>query len=353
MDDSLVTLLNGSVMVQNLDLCIEVLAHQRVVRVDTVRHNFLRINQASALADLRLLDALFRSHVDGDTAHLGSLIDRHSVLVHTLDSDWLEVAASVGTDHELLVHLDCALEDDSTQDQTADVLYLELGINDEVGGDRGDLWGLSEVRLGQHAEELPQGLHTLTGQAGDSKDRAYLSVADCVLDLVNIVGGSDDLGDLLAVDLQDLCDLLKIGLEHFLRSEISLGEDDKDRYSESVGNTNVLFGHLGAAHVCTDGQYAVVGVLAGETMHSCLQVLLVATQVGELYNLRRIGDDIGPDLVLLGRMGESCNILLTVGLETHDLMSYGTGPSIIFLMLEVKDVLPHESSAVIDSARGR
>lgn len=212
---------------------------------------------------------------------------------------------------------------------------------------------LLDLGLGADAEELSEHVHTLAGQARDLEDRAHLTMGNCVLDLINIFVALDNLGNLLAMSLQDLADLVKIRPEDILWCQIDLGEDDEDRDLEGVGNTDVLLGHLGDAHVGSDDQNAVVWIGARQAMHRGLQVLLVAAQIGEVDDLGGVLHDIWPDLVLLVRMSDLGNILLSVSLETHDLVGNRAGPSIVFFVYVVEDVLPHKASAVIDGAGGR
>lgn len=110
---------------QHLDLRVEILADNRVVRVDTWLELLQGVDQAGALADLRLLDHLLRLHVETNVAHLGSYGDRDPVLVDALDYHLSEVAVPVRAEHQVLVDRNGSLDNHSAENDTSDTLDIE------------------------------------------------------------------------------------------------------------------------------------------------------------------------------------------------------------------------------------
>lgn len=110
MEYSLIALLNSCVMVENLDLRLEILDADRVIRVYTWLYYLQRINQASSLSNGSFLERLLRSNIEAHQAVLLGHIDGYSVLMDALYCHSLKVAVSIWTQHQVLVDVDRTLE---------------------------------------------------------------------------------------------------------------------------------------------------------------------------------------------------------------------------------------------------
>ena len=115
----------------------------------------------------------------------------------------------------------------------------------------------------------------------------------------------------------------------------------------------MLFRHLGDTHVGTDHEQAVVWEERCHTVDRCLQVFLVAAHVKQMNDFLRVRDDVWPDFVLLLGMGHFRDVLISIGLESHDFVRNRRCPSILLFVLEIENLLSHHTSAVIELARSR
>lgn len=147
-EHGLVAIRYRRVVVQHFDLGVEVLDAEALVRVLALDLGCDGVDQARSFSDLVVLDRL-RILSDGLNVyayrgHFTGLVNGDSVLVDALDDHWSEVAVAVRTEHHLLVELDLASEDGSTEDET-DTLAEEAGVDDELGGDLGLSWLVDTV----------------------------------------------------------------------------------------------------------------------------------------------------------------------------------------------------------------
>ena len=81
----------------------------------------------------------------------------------------------------------------------------------------------------------------------------------------------------------------------------------------------MLFSHATDTHVSANNNHAVVGHQADQTEHSCLEVLLMSTEIDEGYQLFRLGSDLAP-LLVLGACTLQLYLLLIIA-KPHDLLS--------------------------------
>mmetsp|Transcript_33039 Transcript_33039/g.50630 ORF Transcript_33039/g.50630 Transcript_33039/m.50630 type:complete len:322 (-) Transcript_33039:394-1359(-) len=306
-EDALVASLDGRVMMQNANLRVEVADAESVVRVDALSLGDDGVYKTRSLPDLSVLNGL-RVLADGfdvqaNGGHGTGLRDVHSVLVDALHRNRSEVSVPVGSEHHLLTDLHSASQNSASEDE-ADALREISRVNDELRSYL-SLCHLLSSELGSDArsnclglrhssQEASQEINTLASATGDGENGADLASGSSGPDLLDVLHGLDDDGDLLAVLLHDLDHFLEVLLVDLLGSYINLSEDHKDRQVQGERNAEMLLGHLRNAHVGADHQHAVVGEQGSQAVHRRLQVLLVATHVEQVNDSAGVFNDVGP-----------------------------------------------------------
>lgn len=113
-------------MMENLNVCLKILANDGVVWVETRLRDLQRVDETSALANVVLVDGLLRLNVYANQGMLGSKFDGDSVLVDALHGHELEVAVSIRAKHQVLVDCYRSLGNHAIENDSAYSLYIKL-----------------------------------------------------------------------------------------------------------------------------------------------------------------------------------------------------------------------------------
>ena len=290
--------------------------------------NFIgnRIYQKGSLAYMAFLYILLGFHLKSNLLIFKGHGNRNPIFMNILHYEVLEVSISVRSEHQSLSDLDVSLQDSSTENQSKTfgligVVDHELGRDHLVDSGFGS-WLLGNFhRLLQFAHEVSEHLATFAGCIGDLEHRAYFAGGYFLRDPVDVRVVLHQNWDLATVLLHDFGQRLQVVIQHSLWGDIDLGEDHKHRQAESEGNSEMLLGHLGDAHVGTHDDEGVVGEETGESEHGCLQVLLVTAHVQQVHHLVRVLHDVRPDFVLHGCVLKLGKVLTSFFGEAHDLVT--------------------------------
>ena len=212
---------------------------------------------------------------------------------------------------------------------------------------------LSDDGHGHYAQELLQKVDTLASASRDGENWADSTSADRLLAADDVRLSLDNDGHSVAVSSHDVSDLLQVLLVDLSWGDIDLSQNNEHWQAKSTGDTQVLLGHLGYASVRGNHKQTVVRVQRGQTVHRCLEVLLVTAHVEQVHDLGRRTDKVRPYLVLLRGMRQLGHVLVALGIEAYDLVGDGGCSAVSLLMLEVEHLGSQESIAIIQGARWR
>ena len=104
--------------------------------------------------------------------------------------------------------------------------------------------------------------------------------------------------------------------------------------------------HFTNSHVCTNNNDSVVRYQTYQPKHSCLQILLVTTEIDKGNQLFWVCWDMDPVFIFILLQTLHCN-LLKIFIKAHNLLSNTRSSPILLFVREVKDMFSCKTPTVV------